>query len=227
VVEELAGGDEGAERLIAAQEAERSRIARELHDDSGQWLASVVVQLTNLLDETTEPGVRERLGQLLFSASAAIEGVRRITRGLRPRPLEEDLATALDACAGDFSATHGIAVEIEARGLAEGERLPPAIETTVYRVVQEALTNVARHSGAKAVSLVVERVPGALRILVEDDGQGFDAESSQAGLGLRGLRERLDLVAGSLEIESAPGRTTLYATIPLRGSAHGGMKGGG
>jgi signal transduction histidine kinase len=215
--------------LIAVQEAERARIARELHDDAGQWLASLLVQLTNLLDQAAEPRVREQLGQILLTASAAIEGVRRITRGLRPRALdEESLAAALDSCVDDFSRTHGIAIELETKGLRENERLAPGVEITVYRIVQEALTNVARHSGAAAVSIVVDRGPGEIRIFVEDDGEGFAAagDHTPAGFGLRGLRERLQLLGGSLDLESAAGRTTLYAAIPLRRGAPGATEGG-
>jgi signal transduction histidine kinase len=227
---QVAGGSptDLAERVIMAREAERARIARELHDETGQWLASLLLQITMLLETSEDASLREKLGQMLCSVTASIEGVRRITRGLRPRALDEtDLATALGACANDFQRSCGISVEIEAIGLA-GSRLPQAVEVTVFRVVQEALTNVARHSGAAAVSVVVDRNPKAVRILVEDDGNGFDptsagasSDDSPTGLGLRGLRERIDLLQGALEIESGSRGTTLYVTIPLRAAAAG------
>lgn len=218
-----------AERVILAQEEERARIARELHDETGQWLASLVLQITALLEKAGEPALREQLGQMLCSVTAAIEGVRRITRGLRPRALDEtDLATALGSCAADFSRSHGIAVELETPGLAAGDRLPPGVEITVFRVVQEALTNVARHSGASEVSIVIDRGARGVRILVEDDGRGFDpsaagaaGDDSPTGLGLRGLRERISILEGRLEIESGPGGTTLYVTIPLPAGTNG------
>lgn len=218
-----------AERVVMAREAERARIARELHDETGQWLASLLLQITTLLETSADAFLREKLGQMLCSVTASIEGVRRITRGLRPRVLEEtDLATALGSCANDFQRSCGIDVELETTGLEAGERLPQAVEVTVFRVVQEALTNVARHSGATEVSVVVDRSPRGVRILVEDDGEGFDpsaagasSDDSPTGQGLRGLRERLDLVAGSLEIESGARGTTLYVNIPLRASAPG------
>jgi signal transduction histidine kinase len=212
-----------AERVIVAQEEERARIARELHDETGQWLASLLLQITALLEKAGEPALREQLGQMLCSVTAAIEGVRRITRGLRPRALDEaDLATALASCVNDFSRSHGIAVELETPGLVAGGRLPPGVEITVFRVVQEALTNVARHSGAAEVSIVVDRSSRAVRIVVEDDGSGFEpsaaaaGDDSPAGQGLRGLRERISLLKGCLEIESGTAGTTLYVTIPLR-----------
>jgi signal transduction histidine kinase len=103
-------------------------------------------------------------------------------------------------------------------GVEESSRLPPLIETTIYRVVQEALTNVARHSGATTVSVIIERRVGQVCTIIEDDGCGFDPGATAAGgsgLGLEGIRERVGLLGGTLEIESQVGRSTLYLKIPL------------
>jgi signal transduction histidine kinase len=120
----------------------------------------------------------------------------------------------------------GIPIDVHTHGLRTG-RLAPVVETTVYRVVQETLTNVRKHAGASRVGLIVERRPGELRVVVEDDGEGFDAANvvSERGrrLGLRGMAERARLVAGHLEVESVAGRgTTVYLSIPLSEEADGG-----
>lgn len=206
-------------QIIAAQEEERRRIARELHDDTGQSLAAVLVGIMSLIDEVSDARAREKLGQLLFTTSAAIEEVRRMARGLRPSVLDDQgLAAAIEAYVADYGRRHGIQVDLHAVGLAAESRLPPVLETTVYRVLQEALTNIARHSGATTASVILEQRGGQLVTIIEDDGCGFDAGtagSGDAGLGLQGVRERLVQLNGTLEIESRPGRTTLYLRIPL------------
>ena len=203
-------------QIIAAQEEERRRIARELHDETGQSLAAVLVGIMSLIDEVSETGAREKLGQLLFTTSAAIEEVRRMARGLRPSLLDDQgLKAAVEVYAVEYAQRHGIHVEVHMAGLDETSRLPPLIETTIYRVVQEALTNVARHSGAATASVIVERRDGQVCTIVEDDGCGFDPAATSAGLGLDGIRERSGLLGGTFEIESKMGRSTLYLKIPL------------
>lgn len=205
-------------QIIAAQEEERRRIARELHDETGQSLAAVLVGIMSLIDEVSEAGAREKLGQLLFTTSAAIEEVRRMARGLRPSVLDDQgLKAAIEVYAAEYTERHQVQTEVHMAGLEES-RLPPLIETTLYRVVQEALTNVARHSGATTVSVIIERRDGQVCTIVEDDGCGFDpaaADAGSPGLGLEGIRERIGLLGGTFEIESRMGRSTLYLKIPL------------
>ncbi len=208
-------------QIIAAQEEERRRIARELHDETGQSLAAVLVGIMALIDEVSESGARDKLGQLLFTTSAAIEEVRRMARGLRPSILDDQgLKAAVEVYAAEYAERHQIQVEVHTAGLDETSRLPTLIETAIYRVVQEALTNVARHSGATTVSVIVERRDGQVCAIVEDDGCGFDpaaADAGSPGLGLAGIRERIGLLGGSFEIESQTGRSALYLRIPLAG----------
>lgn len=207
------------QQVIAAQEEERRRIARELHDDTGQSLAAVLVGIMSLIDEVSDARAREKLGQLLFTTSTAIEEVRRMARGLRPSVLDDQgLKAAIEAYAAEFGPRHGIRVDLHIAGLDAERRLPPVLETTVYRVLQEALTNIARHSGATTASVILELRGGQVCTIVEDDGCGFDAgpaDSGGAGLGLQGIHERVVQLNGTLEIESRPGRTTLYFRIPL------------
>ncbi len=206
-------------QIIAAQEEERRRIARELHDETGQSLAAVLVGIMSLIDEVSETGAREKLGQLLFTTSAAIEEVRRMARGLRPSVLDDQgLKAAVEVYAAEFAARHRVQAEVHMDGLEESSRLSPLIETTLYRIVQEALTNVARHAGATTVSVIIERRDGQVCAIVEDDGCGFDPAAAGAaapGLGLEGIRERIGLLGGTFEIESGMGRSTLYLKIPL------------
>lgn len=208
--------------IVAAQEEERRRISRELHDEIGQSLAAMLVNLTSLLEETAEPHLRRRIGDLIFEASKTIEDTRRLARGLRPALFDEaDLKTAIQVLAADFARHHEIEVDLQIGSLEGAPEVPPVVAVTAYRILQEALTNVARHSEATMVAVVVERRPaGRLSLVVEDNGHGipptfFRTMDSSPGLGLAGIRERVDLVSGTFDIESVRGRTTLYATLPL------------
>jgi len=159
--------------------------------------------------------------------------LHRAAANLRPSALDDlGLEKALSACAADWSDRYGVSIDIQS--LVTGDRLPAEIETVVYRVIQEGLTNVLKHAAASAVSILLERKGEGLRVIIEDNGQGFDpaealADSAAAGngsaaagsgslprLGLSGIRERLSLIGGTLSIESAPGvGTTLYIQIPV------------
>jgi len=218
--------DEHGERLRAlstqimnAQEEERLRIARELHDETAQALASLLVR-QRVAERSQDPETLQRtMADLRALTSEALEGVRRMAIELRPTMLDDlGLVAALDAYARQFSQRTQIPVEVRATG--RPERLPPEIELVAYRVIQEALSNVARHSGASRaeVSLVAEA--GRLTAMVADNGLGFvlDAalDSRQRSLGLFGMRERAALVGGVLELSSAPGRgTRVRLIVPL------------
>lgn len=214
------------DQVITAQEEEQRRIARELHDETGQSLTSLLVGLRALGDAPTLEAARAQAVELRRITRRTLDEVRRLARGLRPGALDElGLLPALEQLAGDYAQTRGIAVDVQARGL-DGTRLPAPVEATLYRIVQEALTNAAEHGRAKTVSLVLQRLPGALQAIVTDDGRGFNVETALRGshawdhLGLHGMRERAALVGGSVTIESTLGEgTTIYVRVPLAGGA--------
>jgi PAS domain S-box-containing protein len=210
------------EQVISAQEDEQRRIARELHDATGQSLTSLLVRLRVLEDAAALEEARAGARELRAITARALDEVRQLARGLRPIALDElGLAAALEQQAAEFARVRGIRVEVEVRGVEAG-RLPPAVETALYRIVQEALTNAAKHAAAQTVSIVIRRQGPAVQAIVADDGCGFDvktalgASGSRAGLGLHGMRERAASLSGSVTIESTPGEgTTIYALIPL------------
>jgi signal transduction histidine kinase len=180
-------------------------------------------------DATPDPSpARDRLQNLQALTDLVAREVHNLALELRPTALDDlGLQSALANYAERWSERSGVEVDCHALGL-DGDRLPAPVETALYRVVQEALTNVLKHAGARRVSLILQRFPGQAVAVVEDDGGGFDAESVTAPardggrLGLIGMRERLALVGGTLTVESIPGRgTTVIARVPL--TAGGGM----
>jgi signal transduction histidine kinase len=203
-------------RVVAAQEAERQRIALELHDETGQALTSLLLGLRTASD-TTDPATRERvLGSLRELASSTLQDVRRLAVELRPKALDDfGLVPALERLGDGLRERTGLQVDIVARLV---ERLPPEVETALYRIVQEALTNVVKHAGARHVSVLLTRKAGSVSAVVEDDGVGFDpSEDGDGGLGLVGMRERVALLGGRLSVESGPeSGTTIAAEVPIR-----------
>ena len=154
--------------------------------------------------------------------------MRRLARGLRPGVLDElGLVPAVDQLALDHAQLHGIAVDVSAVGFGLG-RVPPAVEAALYRIIQEALTNSVKHSGARTASVVLQRRREMVQAIVSDDGCGFDVEgtlrtpAARAQLGLHGMRERAALLDGTVTIESTPGEgTTIYVRVPVLGGADG------
>jgi len=217
-------------QLVTAEEGERRRISRELHDQMGQQVTGLLLGLKALEHEA---GPSERVAALQRLADGIARDLQNMALQLRPPALDRlGLAPALQNHLDDWSGRYGIACDFHAAGL-EGDRLPPEVETTVYRVVQEALTNVLKHAGATRVGLVLERRRGVLSAILEDDGRGFDVEATLSApgtarrLGVRGMRERVALLGGTMEIESSPGTgTTLYVRIP-DGSGEGAPPGAG
>jgi len=208
-------------QIIAAQEDERKRIARELHDETGQALASLMVGLRNVEEAPTDVEVRRRLSDLRQVTANTLENVRALSVDLRPSVLDDHgLVAALARYTQDYVARHHVPVDYQTLGL-DSERLPAPIETAVYRIVQEALTNIAKYAGPCHVSVLLEKRADQLSVIVEDTGCGFDVESvlSHAApdrrLGLYGMRERAALLGGTVTIESQPGNgTTVYVRIP-------------
>jgi signal transduction histidine kinase len=203
-------------RVVEGQELERRRLARELHDETGQALTSILLGLRAVEDAGGPDEVGAALGNLRELVVATLQDVRRLAVQLRPKALDDfGLAAALERLAQTFAEGSGVRVDLEAQ-LGE-ERLAPEIETTLYRIVQEALTNVVKHAGAANVSILLVRRNGSASLVIEDDGRGFvPGEARADGLGLVGMRERVALHDGRLAIESSPGGgTTLAIEVPL------------
>lgn len=208
--------------IIGAQEEERRRIARELHDDTSQVLTSLVLGLEGLAGESgLSRAAQERADQLRAVASGALEGVHHLSVELRPSALDDaGLVPGIGRYLREYGQRHDLEVDFRTVGV-DGLRLLPAAETAVFRIVQEALTNVARHARARGVSVLLERRGADMVAVVEDDGCGFEPDlvasaSLRERLGLAGIAERAALVGGRLTMESQPGQgTTIFVTVPL------------
>jgi signal transduction histidine kinase len=214
-------------RLVTAQEEERRRISRELHDQTGQYLSALMLRLNALRPLAAgQERARDNLRKLEELTDRLVEEVHHLAWELRPAALDDlGLHTALQNYAEKWSERSGVAADFHCSGLGR-ERLPPEVETTVYRVVQEALTNVLKHAEARRVSVIVERRRDQVLVIVEDDGKGFEVEEVVPapglgrGLGLLGMRERVALVGGALKLDSSPGGgTTARARIPVPAAA--------
>ena len=205
---------DSARRALLVQEGERGRIARELHDEVGQTLTGVMLQVEGLSAAIPEH-LRPQLDELRETARRGTEDVRRIARQLRPEALEDlGLQSALAALATAFGEQAHVRVD---RHL-EPPRLPLSEEQelVIYRVAQEAMTNVARHAQAKAVELRLERIANEVVLTVRDDGRGLPSEASRSSHGIRGMRERAMLIGARLSIKPAPDRgTEVKLTIPV------------
>jgi signal transduction histidine kinase len=202
-------------RVVAAQESERTRLARELHDETGQALTSILLGLKPLEQAVSTDESRDAVASVRELVVSTLANVRRLAVELRPTALDDfGLVPALERLAESFGEQSGMQVDLEAR--LGGDRLPDELETTLYRIVQEALTNVAKHAGAKSVSVTLTRKDSSIVAVVEDDGRGFDPGAvGSEGLGLVGMRERAALLGGRIRIEAAPGSgTTLVAEVP-------------
>ncbi len=207
-------------RVIRAQEDERARIARELHDSAGQAMASILLSLKVAEQAKTLEAVQSRLGDLRALVSHTAGDVRRIAMELRPSMLDDlGLEAAIERHCTELAQRSHVRIDTELRLT---ERLEPEVETVVYRIVQEALTNAVKSADAKQIDVSVVDVGGVVSLVVADDGRGFDPEGVTKGLGLLGMRERAELVDGKLAITSAPGEgTTIELVVPVatKGSA--------
>jgi signal transduction histidine kinase len=204
-------------RVVQAQELERRRLARELHDETGQALTSILLGLKGLEDSVGDKEARVAVAGLRDLVVATLQDVRRLAVELRPKVLDDfGLVPALERLTESFAAQTGIEVRFES-GLGDA-RLAAEVETALYRIVQESLTNVVKHAHARAVSIVLARKPDTVAIVIEDDGRGFDpATTREDGFGLEGMRERASLLEGRLQVESRAGAgTTIVAEVPLQ-----------
>ena len=202
-------------RVVAAQELERKRLARELHDETGQALTSILLGLKPLERAVADDEGRAAVASLRELVVSTLQDVRRLAVELRPSALDDfGLVTALERLVQTLREQTGMQVELETNIV---DRLPTEMETALYRIVQEAFSNIVEHAGASRVSILVTTRDRSVAAVVEDDGLGFDpAIVREDGLGLVGMRERLALIGGTLRIESAAGAgTTLVAEVPL------------
>jgi len=211
-----------ATQIINAQEQERKRIARELHDETSQVLTSLLISLAVLEETTTTPEGRARIAETRALAHQTLRAIRNLSIDLRPSALDDlGLLPALRWYVKEYQQKSSIQVDFQAQGFKN--RLSPEMETALYRVVQESLTNVAKHAQAQHVSINLREAADAVYATITDDGRGFDFEELQRttdrerGLGLVGMQERALLLNGTLIINSKPnGGTTVHVRIPFQ-----------
>jgi two-component system sensor histidine kinase UhpB len=206
---------ESGSRVLAAQEAERLAIARDLHDEVGQVLTGVLLQLNSITEAAPEQ--REALDEARAAVRQALEEVRRISSDLRPEMLEDlGLVSALTELSNSFARVTGVRVVRELDPTLP--RLPPEVELAVYRIAQESLTNIARHANARQVTIALEHDRDTIVFRVVDDGHGFGGVPVEHG-GLRSMRERALLIDGALTIEPAPGGgVAVRLEVPVPGA---------
>ena len=213
-----------AQSVWHVQEEERRRLARELHDGLGQTLTALANQLQRIHDDAramSNLGLGHRLGDALDITRGALHDTRELSRLLRPTLLDDlGLEAALKWLARTLGERTGLAIEVHSN-LGE-QRLLPDIETLVFRICQEALTNVIKHSGAKQAQVLLTLAPGLLRLRVHDDGTGFDPgdlnspEKAAMSAGVRGMRDRAELFGGNILLNSAPGEgTSVQLQLPV------------
>lgn len=204
------------ERVLSAQEDERRRLARELHDETGQALTSILLGLRGLEEAKDPEALRANVAEVRDLVRSTLQDVRRLAVELRPKALDDfGLVAAVERLTESFAEQTGIAVEFVPN--VPDRRLPPEVETALYRIVQESLTNVVKHARAGHVSIVLTQKDGSVSVVVEDDGVGFEpSRARDGGLGLVGMRERVGLIGGRVAVESRPGAgTTFVAEVPL------------
>lgn len=212
-------------RLVNAQEDEQRRISRELHDQMGQSLAALLLGLKSLKNSVRERSTIESIQRLQDITNRIADEMHSLIRELRPTALDDlGLHTALTNYLEEWAETSSIAIDFHSNGLLD-QRLGNQLESTIYRIVQEAVNNVVKHANAKNVSIILEKRGNKVLVIIEDDGIGFDAEAllkmpaKNRRFGLLGMQERVALVGGSVSIESTPGvGTTVLVHIDLSGN---------
>lgn len=212
-------------RVLTAQEEERGRIARDLHDGLGQSLTCLTVGLRAVEERSTDESIREHVQELRRIGSETHQEIRRLATGLRPSVLDDlGLAAALERYLDDLGKVHGVQTKLDVQNLG-GSRLPNAVETALYRIIQEATTNAIRHGAATEIRLTMRRTPQSVELQVRDNGCGFDPQAAfrrsgeTRSFGLTSMRERVDLLSGTLSIDSHFGTgTEVIVWIPLPAS---------
>ncbi|MFL6676192.1 MAG: cache domain-containing protein [Massilia sp.] len=212
-----------AQRVVESQEQERARLSRDLHDGISQWLVSIKLQIEAGIIRLAGSAEQQQAAGASFERTAeqlnhVLGEVRRISHGLRPALLDDlGLAAALEHLAGEFAQHSGMPARLTARGATDG--LPAVVGTVLFRIAQEALTNIERHAGARQIELLLEREGRWLSLAVRDDGAGFDVDvvavHPQRGIGLRNMMERMEAIGGKLNIYSSPAGTTVRASVEI------------
>ncbi|MBI3912680.1 MAG: GAF domain-containing protein [Chloroflexi bacterium] len=210
------------DKIISVQEEERQRVARELHDEMGQSLTSLLVGLKMVEESSSLDQAQTRAQELKLVAGNVLDDVRALARELRPSVLDDmGLVTALERYTREYAHRFNLAVDFQVVGL-DGVRLPAQYEIALYRIVQEALTNIAKYASAKNVSVLLEHRRDSVVAIIEDDGRGFEVERflrerrDGQHLGLLGMKERAELLGGKWIIESKIGEgTTVFAQLPV------------
>jgi len=212
-------------RLVRAQEDERRALSRELHDEVSQAFSAILMEIDNLLDLEQPASVRPRLQMVRNLATRGVDVTRNMSLLLRPSMLDDfGLIPALRWLARDVSRRTGLRVQVEAPEAAD--ELPDEHRTCIFRLVQEALNNVARHAQARNVQITVATEPSRVSVRIQDDGAGFDTRWVR-GLGLLGMEERVRHVGGHFSVDSQAGRgTVLNAELPLAAIVTGETKNG-
>jgi signal transduction histidine kinase len=212
---------EMSSQVLTAHETERMRIARELHDDTAQALTSILVRLRLLERSTNDTDVLQNVEELRELTSGALDSVRRMAMDLRPAALDDlGLVPALHAYAEKYSHSWPVRATVNVDGLTR--RLPADVELVLYRVVQEAMTNIAKHASATSAAVSLSRRHNEVTLTIADDGVGLDLnngpQTNGSRLGLFGMHERLALVGGEMQVESERGKgTKITARVPLAG----------
>ncbi|CAG0951547.1 two-component system, NarL family, sensor histidine kinase UhpB [Gammaproteobacteria bacterium] len=207
-------------RAILAQEAERQRLARELHDETGQALTSLTLQLKALQEETELDVIYDRLNGLRYLTSRTVEEVRRLSIDLRPATLDDlGLVPAIRAYLDGWTQHSGIELQFIVQNPVG--RLPSDLEIILYRVVQEGVTNIARHSHARTARIMLDHIGRSVLLTIADDGDGIDLVAHRGdGLGLAGMRERVEMAGGHWQIISAPAAgTRILIDLPVTDEA--------
>ena len=208
-------------RIVGTQEEERRRISRELHDQLGQLLTAMRLQLESLTQETGISSVHQKARELMDNTRQVEEEIDFLAWELRPSMLDDlGLEATLESYIKQWSEHSGIPVRFHTQGFAN-RRLTSLLETNLYRIVQEALNNAVKHSQATNIEILLEPRANDAVLIVEDNGRGFtvvnERDSAGRGIGLAGIRERAALMKGNVEIESTEGKgTTIFVRIPLR-----------
>ncbi|AIV54597.1 histidine kinase family protein [Burkholderia pseudomallei MSHR7527] len=217
-----------AQQVVESQEQERARLARELHDGISQMMVSAKLMFESALERLAHLPARENAAQAALSKGIGRLGdtlreVRRISHALRPTMLDDlGLAAALDQLVRELGAETGVELGFTQVDHSGAPPLPAPVKTALFRIAQEALTNILRHAHATRAAVTLELSPREVALTIADNGRGFDAGRAQAdargGIGLRNMRERLDALGGTLEISSQIGHTVVAARVPLRGT---------
>jgi signal transduction histidine kinase len=211
-------------QILTVQEEERKRISRELHDEIAQTLTGINVQLANLKAATTTnaKGLQRKIGSTQRLVEKSVDIVHRFARNLRPTLLDDlGLIPALHSFMKDFTKRTGIRIHLTAFSSDRSDHLESAKRTALYRVAQEALTNVARHAHANCVNVTIQKLAQFITMEITDNGRGFEVDrvliaKGNNRLGVLGMRERVQMVGGQFDLKSTPGTgTTIRAQIPV------------